>query len=128
MTSQNTPTFTRTVTMTPTETPEIQAIDDLLPYPNPYDPSGGGDMTFGFTVGQNNCDAIGLKMYTASYRLVRKAMCGAAEKNSASNRKRIELKAYELGGLANGTYYYYIYSEKGGVVTRSRIDKIVIMK
>jgi hypothetical protein len=123
-------TTTPTFTPTPSKTPDTQAITEVLPYPNPVDPADPAvtQVFISFKINQENPDAIGLKIYTSASRLIRNVrVTGPAAINIAKNRIFNYGKA-ELNGLSSGVYYYYLYAEKGGVITRSRIDKLMVLK
>jgi hypothetical protein len=136
-TAISTPTFTytatlqaqntATVTATSTATPDTQAIKNLLPYPNPVYASAS-EIYFGFTLNQKDCDTIGLRIYTVSARLIREVDYSGAAKDTILANGRLRYTTDNFRGLANGTYYYFIYAVKNKVETRSAIDKIVILK
>ena len=116
------------MTPTYTATPAAQAIENLKPYPNPVYP-GTNQVNFRFTLNQKDCDRIGLRIYTASYRLIREVVYENPALATIINNGLIMYSTTDnFKGLANGTYYYFIYVEKNKVETRSRIDKIIILK
>ncbi|HRU38462.1 MAG TPA: hypothetical protein P5511_01195, partial [Candidatus Goldiibacteriota bacterium] len=127
-TAQNTATFTRTVTLTPTITPSVQEVKDLVPFPNPAQPQNRTDMTVSFNVNQKDCDAIGMKIYSSSLRLIKVIEPDSSQVQGMIDSGRFIYSARELDGLANGTYYYVLYVKQGTKETRSRVDKIVILK
>jgi hypothetical protein len=131
-TSTRTPTSASTPTLTYTPTPEKQEIKDLQPYPNPVNPAkapaGTIAMRIAFNINQTDVDIISIRIYTASYRLIRETVYKDVAKTIIVSQRYFDIAADTLKGLANGTYYYYITADKGGKVTRSKVDKIVILK
>ncbi|HRU39375.1 MAG TPA: hypothetical protein P5511_05815, partial [Candidatus Goldiibacteriota bacterium] len=124
-------TATRTVTIAPTytATPSEQGITDLKPWPNPINPGGTGTEGFiDFKINQKDPENIGIRIYTSSSRLIREIKYDQGSTNLLVNAGRFRYNIQTLEGLSNGTYYYYLYVQKGGKETRSKIDKIVIIK
>jgi hypothetical protein len=109
-------------------TPSEQGIDSLIIYPNPFNPARDAVLNFGFTLRQKDCDVIGIKIYTAGFRKIRDEKFQGPDKDAAINSARISLQGYKIGNVADGAYYYYIYVEKQGVITRSKVDKLIILK
>jgi hypothetical protein len=124
--SQNTATYTPTASATYTETPATQAIKDLRPYPNPY--TSGAEIYFGFTLDQKDCTGIGLRIYTAASRQIREVLYEGPAMTTIINNGRIRYTSDNFDKLATGTYFYYLYAVKNKVETRSKIDKIIIIR
>ena len=104
-------------------------ITQLLPYPNPFNPSISGAIAkFGFEITQRNINSLSLRIYTSGYRLVKEVVLTDAALQTVINRRYIEYAAEDLMSLANGTYYYLIIAEKDGEQVRSKIDKLIILK
>jgi hypothetical protein len=125
------PTATQTVINTsPTPVPVTVQITGLLAYPNPFNPVIYSNLIFTFNINQpdNVIDEIGIRIYSSSYRLIREAAYKGADKDNILNSRRLVYASDNLKGLANGTYYYYIYAVLGGKEIRSKIDKIIIIK
>jgi hypothetical protein len=134
-TSTRTPTATNTPVSSPTTTPTIgatpntQGITDLLPYPNPFNPLVYPELRVQFTINQRNPNKIGIKIYSASYRLIRAEEWTAADVNTIVNNGYVSYTTDHLQNLANGAYYYYLYATgQDGKTTRSKVDKIIILK
>lgn len=84
---------------------------------------------FGFNISQTDCDRIGIRIYTSASRLVRETAFTGGEMTYFINNRFIAYDtAKYLSGLSNGVYFYFLYAVKGGVETRSKIDKIIILK
>jgi hypothetical protein len=99
-----------------------------VPYPNPVKPGIGVYISFIFDLNRTDYESLGIRIFTASSRLIRDTNFPKADANIVNNRiLRYDTGKY-LMGLSNGTYYYYLYAKKGGEVTRSRIDKFIIIK
>jgi hypothetical protein len=109
-------------------TPSEQGIDGLIIYPNPFSPVRDAVLNFSFTLRQKDCDIIGIKIYTTSLRKIRDEKIGGADKDAAINNARISLQSYKFGDFANGVYYYYIYTEKQHIITRSEVDSLIILR
>ena len=109
-------------------TPDRQGIDNVVVYPNPFIQGKDPDLFFGFTLRQKDCDSIGIKIYTDSFRKIRDEKVTGADKDAAINSARISLQGYKFGRIAGGVYYYYIYAEKQGVVTRSKVETLIILR
>jgi hypothetical protein len=109
-------------------TPDTQGIDNLTAYPNPFNPGEDPVLYFGFTVKQKDCDSIGIKIYTSALRKIRDEKMGGADKDAAINNARIGLQSYKLGDIAGGAYYYYIYTEKQGIITKSKTGILLIVR
>lgn len=124
-----TPTATVTQTMVASGTQEVY---DILPYPNPYNPgmtvvTSGAN--FQFKLKRYDVDKIGIKIYTAAYRLIIEKDYDGAEKDAIVGQSYMTIAARTLSRLANGTYYYYIYvTGKDGKTTKSKVDMVVILK
>ncbi len=126
-TSTITKTLLPTATVTYTSTPDTQAVDGLKPHPNPYNPKKG-DLLIGFRVARPDVDSITIKVYTSGQRLIRSVTLNQAQSIIAMNIGYIGCKADLFKSLSNGTYYYMIIAKKGGTETKSKIDKIIILK
>jgi hypothetical protein len=125
------PTATQTIINTsPTPAPVSVQITGLLAYPNPLNPAIYSNLIFTFNVNQpaNAIDEIGLRIYSSSYRLIREAVYSGADKDNILNSRRLIYASDNLIGLANGSYYYYIYAVQNGKETRSKINKLIIIK
>jgi hypothetical protein len=124
-TVQNTATFT----MTPTQVPDTQAVNNVVPFPNPIQPAAGTNISFSFVLNRLDFDSIGIKIYTTSSRLIRDTSFPKGDTHIVNNERMLlyDTGAY-LTGLSNGVYYYYLYAKKGSEVTRSKIEKILIIK
>jgi hypothetical protein len=119
---------TPTITLTPTMTPDKQGIDNILVYPNPFNPAMNPVLNFGFTLRQKDCDSAGIRIFTDSFRKIRDEKVSGSDKDTAINNARLVVQAYKFGNLASGTYYYYIYAEKSGITTRSKVDILIIIR
>jgi hypothetical protein len=109
-------------------TPDKQDIDNLTTYPNPFNPAKDPVLYFGFTVKQKDCDSIGVKIYTNAFRKIRDEKVSGPDKDAAINNARIGLQAYKTGNIAGGVYFYYIYAEKQGIITRSKPGVLLIVR
>jgi endo-1,4-beta-D-glucanase Y len=133
-TSTNTPVDTATnttiptVTATFTITPVTQVIDKLKPYPNPYNPALGNSLRIGFNVGRTDVDSIRIKIFTSGQRLIRNIVFDQSEAVDAVKNGYVECTADAFKSLSNGTYYYRISAINNGSESKSKIDKIIIMK
>lgn len=121
-------TFTQTATLTPTVTPSAQEIVSVKPYPNPILP-GTAEVFFEFTLAQKNIKTIGVRIYTPAFRLIREAVYEQAAKDLIVNAGRLRYDASNFTGMARGGYYYYLYViSDNNVMTRSKTDKIIILR
>jgi len=139
MTPTLTPTITQTNTPVPpgstmTNTPTLPpagppAIGPIVPYPNPINPVIT-PLKIMVNVTPNNIDSITLRIYTASYRLVREETFEGTGQNVAQAAGGVVLTCgmNTLGGLSSGTYYYIVTAQKGGVKARSKADTVIILK
>jgi len=125
-TSQNTNTFTPT----PTKVPDTQAINNVVPYPNPAVPGAGTVISFDFVLNRLDYESIGIKIYTAAYRLIRDTSFQKGDMHILNDRTLRYDTAPYLSKLSNGVYFYYLYAKakNGTEVTRSKIDKIIIIR
>jgi endo-1,4-beta-D-glucanase Y len=126
-TATNTPADTATITVTSTPTVAVPGISGLKPYPNPYNPTKGFDLYIAFSLGQP-ADTITIRIYSESQRLIRVVKFTGSDATAAINKGYIAVTSASFTGLANGMYYYRITAEKDGTVTKSKIDKIIILK
>jgi hypothetical protein len=123
------PAITPTFTPTYSPTPGTQGITGLLAYPNPFNPLTSAELRVQFTINQNNADKIAIRIYTASYRLIREEIWASAAKDVILNRGYVSYTSDHLQNLANGVYFYYLYATGAdGKETRSKIDKVIILK
>lgn len=126
------PTASKTCTLTPTSTPTatetstpgLFEINDVLTYPNPFNPNTTDLFGFKYDV-TRDVRQITVKIYTVSFKLIRNIViatdaCGGARKDNVSGR-------YFLG-LASGIYYYQIEAEDmSGNRKKSRILTLIII-
>jgi len=109
-------------------------------YPNPeiLDPqdlsSAWVKFDFSLTRGEPGSD-VTVKIYTTAARLVKTYSKAALVVNSApggnlvSGRNTIEISGDELGGFAQGIYYYVVLvSDSTAQNVRSGIQKLIILK
>ena len=109
-------------------TPDKQGIDDVVAYPNPYNPERGAVLYFGFTLRQKDCDSIGIRIFTESFRKIRDEKVSGTGRDTALNNGRIGLQAFKFSRISSGAYYYYIYAEKQGKETRSKVGVLIIFR
>ena len=124
-TSQSTPTYTPTITPT---WPDTQAVKNVVPYPNPIQPGTGVNISFSFSLNRLDYDSIGVKIYTSASRLIRDTEVSKGDVSIVNDHILTYDTGKYLTGLSNGVYYYFLYAKKGGEITRSKIDKIIILK
>jgi hypothetical protein len=96
-------------------------IKDHTAGPNPY--NGQGDLRVYFS-STRQCSAVTFKLYTNSFRLIRKFDLGSADSGPASRA----IAQWNLNKLANGTYFYIITGEGLEGTVRSRAEKLLIVK
>jgi hypothetical protein len=132
-----TPTITMTITYNPTSTPtpnplsptptitavisETFEIQDPVIWPNPYNGSSSLSVQFNPT---RPCSAVTFKVYTDSFRLIRKADLGGCGSGPVAK----PVTAGSISGLANGMYYYIIIGESDKGQARARAEKLLIIK
>ena len=127
-TPENTATHTYTYTPTPEPTKEVLEINDVITYPNPYNPDTGTGVTITFDITRTDVDRLSLRIYTTSSRLVRESVFEGTALEYIVNNKKFE---YTLGGfdrLANGIYFYVLTADREGETVRSDIGKIVVLR
>jgi len=120
------PTYTRTITPTLRPTP---ALENMRPYPNPYNPVKDGDLKIGINISQADTKKITLKIYTTGYRLIKQITVDKPIKVlQIATQGYINIKAADLITLSNATYYYYIVIKNQNSETKSKVEKLIIMK
>ncbi len=124
-----TSTQTMTTTCTPTPLPGKLAIGPVKPYPNPYNPGTGLPLKIAVNVTTGDIDNMTLKIYTASYRLVKEQVFRGADIQEVSDGLVVlQYDSTNLAVLSSGTYYYIVMAEKGGTKVKSKSDAIIILK
>ncbi|MBP7792879.1 MAG: hypothetical protein KA120_07450 [Candidatus Goldbacteria bacterium] len=125
-TQTNTPSFTMTVTLTRTHTATLVStktitqtatstvipdekelkIEDVVIYPNPYNPDNpdSGDLHIGFEITQA-CKIINVRIYTSGFRLVKQI---TQTGNYTVGRNVIDIESRYIKNLANGSYFVII--------------------
>jgi len=124
-----TSTPTMTMTCTPTPMPAALAIGPVKPYPNPYNPDTGMPLKFAVNVTTGGIDNLTLRIYTASYRLIRRQVFQGADIQEVSDGLIVlKYDSSYLTALGAGSYYYIVTAQKGGTKVRSKGDAIIILK
>jgi len=124
-----TSTPTMTMTCTPTPMPAALAIGPVKPYPNPYNPNTGMPLKFAVNVTTGDIDNLTLRIYTASYRLIRQQVFQGADIQEVSDGLIVlQYDSSFLTSLSAGSYYYIVTAQKGGTKVRSKGDAIIILK
>ncbi|MCX8093638.1 MAG: hypothetical protein N3E50_05675, partial [Candidatus Goldbacteria bacterium] len=120
-----TQTFTITPTATATLIPdkEVLKIENVVIYPNPYNPVKE-DLNINFEITQK-CSIIKVRIYTAGYRLI-KQITETGNYNSVKNTIKIE-KRY-LNNLTNGIYYFVVLVKNQNKEDASKPVILVILR
>ncbi len=128
-TMTQTPTITATPTYTATPLATGVTVGPPLPYPNPINPVIQ-PLKIKVNITPSDVEKITLKIYTASYRLIKQHTFDgkAAQLVASSGVLQCDDSDDNLKDLSEGSYYYVVIAEKGGVKVRSKIDKIIILK
>ncbi len=124
----DTATYRVTRTLTPTVTPTAQEITDVRPHPNPVNPVKDKEVRIGFKIAQTDIDKIIIRIYTSGYRLIKEVREEGAAAVLIATQGYIRIETKELQSLANGTYYFYIKTERKGEISRTKIEKLIILK
>ncbi|MBP7792880.1 MAG: glycosyl hydrolase 53 family protein [Candidatus Goldbacteria bacterium] len=146
-TQTNTPSFTMTITPTRTQTATLLStktitqtatstvipdekelkIEDVVIYPNPYNPDNpdSGDLHIGFEITQA-CKMINVRIYTSGFRLVKQITHTG---NYTVGRNVIDIESRYIKNLANGSYFVIISAiNKQGKQENSKPEILVILK
>ncbi len=124
----DTATYTVTRTLTPTVTPTAQEITDVKPYPNPVNPVKDPQVRIGFKIAQTDIDKIIIRIYTSGYRLIKEVREEGTAAVLIATQGYISIETKDIQTLANGTYYFYVKSERKGKSSRSKIEKLIVLK
>ena len=129
-TAVNTPSFTPTPDAAiATPTPDRQYITEVVSYPNPVNPFNFSGITIRFNIGRTDVDRFTFNMYTSGYRLVRRiSMAAGAALQQDLKQGYITCPASNLMPLSGGIYYYVIEAQTGNKTTRSKVEKILIIR
>ncbi|HRQ44901.1 MAG TPA: GH116 family glycosyl hydrolase [Candidatus Goldiibacteriota bacterium] len=126
-TSTNTPVFTATPTYTRVPA-DKQQITEVLPYPNPFNPALYNYIRISFKIAQPDTKRLALRIYSSSYRLIREVAYEQAALTQIVNRGYIQYESKHLESLSNGTYYFVLIAGGQGDETRSKVEKMIIIK
>jgi non-lysosomal glucosylceramidase len=126
-TATETPVFTATPTYTKVPA-DKQEITEVLPYPNPFNPSRYNYVRISFKIAQPDTERLSLRIYSSSYRLIREVSYERDALTQIVNRGYIQYESKHLETLSNGTYYFVLLAGEQGDETRSRVQKIIIIK
>ncbi len=118
-------TYTGTVTPTVIPTQSTPAILNPVIYPNPYNPTGSGDLHIKFQITQE-IKNISLKIYTVAFRLVKEETW---EGDFQAGEIEEDIAPGELYKLANGTYYFLLTAETSdGKTLKGKPATIIILR
>src|SRR5208283_3270655 len=125
-------TMTQTPTTIPTATVTVAPTGALTvgppkPFPNPLNPTLW-PLRIAVNITPSDIDSITLKIYTAAYRLIREQVFEGTDAQAIAVTGILQYGKNDLSDLSEGSYYYVVIAEKGGVKVRSKIDKIIILK
>ncbi|HPD19014.1 MAG TPA: hypothetical protein PLF61_05060, partial [Candidatus Goldiibacteriota bacterium] len=120
-----TATGTITAGFTPTDNKQI-AINDVLIYPNPYNP-GKGDLKISFNLTQES-KIIKVRIFTSGLRLI-KYMEFQDKTYDAEKTNVIEIPKKHFNEMASGAYYMIIFAKNSeGKETKSKPEVLIILK
>jgi hypothetical protein len=117
------PTNTSTPTMTLTISNQQPAIDNVVLYPNPYNPRIE-NIKIGFELTQAS-KVIKVRIYTGGYRLIKQI---TQVGNYAVGGNTIEIGSRYFKNLANGTYYMVITAINNKGVSVSKPVILIILR
>ncbi|MEI7542819.1 MAG: glycosyl hydrolase family 18 protein, partial [bacterium] len=118
--------ITPTYTNTPQAEPTTQAfkINDLLAYPNPYNPVAG-NLLVDFVL-TKNIIKLQYKIFTVAGRLIRTDQVAI---NLAAGKQTVAFSKGIFETLSQGVYYYVIsVTSDSGETTKSKIDKVILLR
>ena len=108
------------MTITPTSTSTVipdeekLKIEDVVIYPNPYNPDNpdSGDLHIGLYITQA-CKTMKVRIYTSGFRLIKQI---TQTENYGVGTNDVEIQERYLKDIANGVYYILIevMNTKGG--------------
>jgi hypothetical protein len=129
-TSSYTGTITTSITPTWTQTfmpdSEEYRIEDMVIYPNPYNP-GDEDLKISFKVTQKS-KMIKVRIFTTGYRLI-KQITFADKTYNAGVINKIEIPDKYFRSLANGAYYLIVYARNfKGEEVRNKPETLLIIR
>jgi hypothetical protein len=125
------PTSTPRPEVTATSTPAstgVLTIGPVKPYPNPINPLAVPYLKIAVDITPTDIDSITLKIYTVAYRLIREQVFEGTEAQEIAVEGILQYNSSNLIGFSDGTYYFVVIAEKGGVKVRSKTDTIIILK
>jgi len=121
-----TPTFTPTVT--PTRTPAVVSvpleIQNVVPFPHPYNPASASGLSINYFL-TRHCNSVKINIYTCAFRQILDETAG---NNLASGQKAYTVPADRLALLSNGAYYFYLEGEDAGVTKRSKLQPLIVLR
>ncbi|MBP7793171.1 MAG: cellulase family glycosylhydrolase [Candidatus Goldbacteria bacterium] len=130
ITASLTTTATWIITPTQTQTGNPQfIIDNVLIYPNPYNPynPGKGDLKISFNLTQES-KIIKVRIFTSGLRLI-KYMEFQDKTYDAEKTNVIEIPKKHFNEMASGAYYMIIFAKNSeGKETKSKPEALVILK
>jgi len=117
-------TITPTATSTIIPDEEELKVEDVVIYPNPYNPIKG-DLHIGLNITQA-CKTMKVRIYTSGFRLVKQI---TQTGNYTVGRNVIDIESRYIKNLANGSYFVIITAiNKQGKQENSKPEILVILK
>ena len=122
-----TPSITPTYTQTLVPDSEEYKIEDIVIYPNPYNPRNGQDLNISFKVSKRS-KMIKVRIFTTGLRLI-KQIIFADKIFNAGIINTVEIPNRYLVWLANGAYYVIIYAKNiDGAEVKSKPETLLILR
>jgi len=122
-----TPSITPTYTQTLVPDSEEYKIEDIVIYPNPYNPGNGQDLNISFKVSKRS-KMIKVRIFTTGFRLI-KQIIFADKIYNAGIINTVEIPNRYLVWLANGAYYVIIYAKNiDGAEVKSKPETLLILR
>ncbi|MBP7792882.1 MAG: rhamnogalacturonan lyase [Candidatus Goldbacteria bacterium] len=120
----STKTITQTATSTVIPDEEELKIEDIVIYPNPYNPIKG-DLHIGLNITQA-CKTMKVRIYTSGFRLVKQI---TQTGNYTVGRNIIDIENRYIKNLANGSYFVIITAtNKQGKQESSKPEILIILR
>ena len=120
-------TITPTATSTIIPDEEELKVEDVVIYPNPYNPDNpdSADLHIGFEITQA-CKTIKVRIYTSGFRLIKQI---SQAKNYTVGHNVIDIESRYIKNLSNGSYFVIITAtNKQGKQESSKPEILIILR